>query len=622
MHNSLLEISSLTTFTNNSINLTEVNFSLEKSQIHSLIGERGVGKSVFVNCLLGKEKKFVGSIKYKGEEVSEILDDINRKKINFLIKEPMLADGLKVYENLFLIKDDNQSLFQRINHRALKKKTEEIFRQLNVTIDYRKFVHELTVEEKKVLEIAKLYHYKPDIVVMLEPTESLSKKSREIFFNLIKKLQENGTGIIYVTNKWEEALKVADKISIIYEGKIIEQLPSSEARKNPVKLLQLISGQPVNKHIEDEYELIQQENEDVIDAIFKATEYLTSNYELNDVLMMVCKYSSKIMNASSSSVYLIDDSTHTVMDFISHEKKKDYFSQLKTNVVMEIMKKDKPFYSSSAELDFDKKFKQNKKIKSILCYPILIRSNKTALVVASYDVIFSYEEKHLKYLKTLSKQAAIAIDNTRLLGKSTLLQETHHRIKNNLQTITSLIIMQKNNYKKTHNQNFDELIEDIVSRIKSIAVIHDLLSKDVEGRSIVNTKELINALLSFYVINGQPEIQLDLEDIFIPYNKTTSVSLIINELLNNCTKHAFKDIENGIIEISCKEIKEELTIKVSDNGKGLPEDFKLADLKSLGLFFVNSIVKYDFTGKFEIYNNNGTTAIIRIPREKLLLSKA
>jgi ribose transport system ATP-binding protein len=622
MSDKLLGIDSLSTFSGNTVNLNKVNFSLASSEVHALIGERGAGKYLFVNVLLGAEKEFTGKITFLDKDITYKASGMSKTKINFLIKEPMLAEGLKVYENFFLIKDNNKNFFQPINHLRLKKKVKEVFDHLNIFIDIKSFIHELTAEEKKVLEIAKLYYYKPDVVVMLEPTENLTKSSRDIFFDLVKMLKKRGTGIIYVTNKWEEALQIADKISIIYEGEIVGHLSASEAKKNPVRLIQFMSGLKINREVDKELDLIQKENEDVIDAIFTATEYLTSNYELNDVLKMLCKYSCKIMNSESCNIYLVDEHTHTVMDYISYSKTDSAISQIKTKVIMEVMKNNTYYYKNSNEDDFQSLFKKNKSKKSILCYPVQIRSNKTALIEVAYDTIFKYTEKQLRYLKTLSKQAAIAIDNTRLLGKSALLQETHHRIKNNLQTITSIIRMQKNNYEKIGRQNVDGLIDDIISRIKSIAVIHDLLSQDPEGRSIVNVKKLINALLEFYVIDGKPKVVLCIQDIFIPYNKTTSISLILNELLNNCIKHAFKKIEEGVIYISCQEKKDVIHISIKDNGKGLPDNFNIDELKSLGLFLVNSIVINDFSGRFNIYQESGTTATIEIPKEKLLLSKA
>ena len=622
MSDALLAIDKLSTHSTNSINLNNIDFKLEQSEVHALIGERGVGKGLFVNVLLGTEKAFDGTIRFLDSDISSKVGDISKTKINFLIKDPMLAEGLTIHENFFLIKRNKQNMFQIIHHRKLKKQITEIFKQLKIDFGNKQYVHQLTAEEKKELEIAKLYYYNPDIVVMFEPTENLTKKSRQLFFRLVNKLKKNGTGIIYVTNKWEEALKIADNISVIYEGELIGKMIASDAKKEPVKLLKLLSGLKTTEGFGQDSEILHKETEEVIDAIFKATEFLTSNYELNDVLNMLGKYACRIMNSDGCNIYLTDEKTKTIMDIISFSKFDETKTELKTEIVMDIMESKTYYYRNSEEESFGALFKTVKNVKAILCYPIIIRSRNTALLEVFYQARCTQTNKQLRYLKTLSKQAAIAIDNTRLLGKSALLQETHHRIKNNLQTITSIIKMQKNNYHKTKTQNVDVVIDDIISRIKSIAAIHDLLSKDVEGRSIVNMKEVINSLLAFYIIEDKPGVSFDLDDIFIPYNKTTSVSLIINELLNNCINHAFIDKNDGIIRITCKELKDSFLISIHDNGIGLPGGFSIEKLNSLGLFIVNSIVKYDFNGSFDVFNEDGTHAIIKIPKEKLLLSKA
>ncbi|MFW6262838.1 MAG: ATP-binding cassette domain-containing protein, partial [Thermotogota bacterium] len=218
MSEQLLEINSVSTFSGNTVNLKNVSISLAPSEVHALIGERGVGKGLIVDVLLGTEKQFNGNIIFNDKDITYKVGDISKTEINFLIKEPMLADGLRVYENFFLIKDNNRNFFQSINHLRLKKQVKEVFEQLNISIDIKAYIHQLTAEDKKVLEIAKLYFYQPDIVVMFEPTENLTKNSKEIFFDLLKKLKQNGTGILYVTDKWEEGLQIADNISIMFEG--------------------------------------------------------------------------------------------------------------------------------------------------------------------------------------------------------------------------------------------------------------------------------------------------------------------------------------------------------------------------------------------------------------------
>jgi ribose transport system ATP-binding protein len=224
------------------------------------------------------------------------------------------------------------------------------------------------------------------------------------------------------------------------------------------------------------------------------------------------------------------------------------------------------------------------------------------------------------YLSALSRQAAVAIDNTRLMGRSALLQESHHRIKNNLQTIISIIKMQQYQIKNSPQVSTKQIIEDVISRIKSIAAVHDLLSKSEVGGSIINLKLLIKEIINIYIHREKPQIDVHLDDIFIPYNKATTIGLIINELINNCMKHAFENFNGALIKIDCEELENNVSIKIEDNGRGISEDFYSANTNKLGLPLVNSIVKNEFHGTLKIIINKGTIVNILIPKETLSIS--
>jgi len=101
---------------------------------------------------------------------------------------------------------------------------------------------------------------------------------------------------------------------------------------------------------------------------------------------------------------------------------------------------------------------------------------------------------------------------------------------------------------------------------------------------------------------------LDLDDIFIPYNKATSLSLIINELVTNSFKHAFIGLDSGIITIHCKRFDELIFISVHDNGRGLPADFDITKIDSLGLSILQGIVTNDFQGEMKIKGEIGNTS--------------
>ncbi|MHB8063554.1 MAG: sensor histidine kinase, partial [Ruminiclostridium sp.] len=136
-----------------------------------------------------------------------------------------------------------------------------------------------------------------------------------------------------------------------------------------------------------------------------------------------------------------------------------------------------------------------------------------------------------------------------------------------------------------------------------------------------NLKEIIEVIsnllknISFEVITN-----LYLEDILIPYSKATSIALIINELISNCIKHAFKDGDLNIISISCRKEKEKIILTVENTGKSIPDDFYEKKTNGLGLSIVSSIIKHEFKGSIEFKKiEKGTKVEILLPIEKILI---
>ncbi|MEW9678067.1 histidine kinase dimerization/phosphoacceptor domain -containing protein [Lentibacillus sp. L22] len=149
-------------------------------------------------------------------------------------------------------------------------------------------------------------------------------------------------------------------------------------------------------------------------------------------------------------------------------------------------------------------------MKTIICIPVLIRSQVTGIIQVYYEDFYVYSSDESRYLAALARHAAMAIEDTRLMGRSALLQESHHRIKNNLQSIVGIISLQRNFVQQNATQSVNDILDNIISRIKSISAVHDLLSKDKLGRSIINVKEIIEEIISYSNYNSNFAIHLEM----------------------------------------------------------------------------------------------------------------
>jgi ribose transport system ATP-binding protein len=319
---------------------------------------------------------------------------------------------------------------------------------------------------------------------------------------------------------------------------------------------------------------------------------------------------------------LIDEATNTIIDTLEYKIKEDLQAQLKEEHILSIVQKRKLYYSNQREKNFVSMFEVNNKVKTVICVPVLIRSRVTGVIQIFYEKFYAHSTEEAKYLSTFVRYAALAIEDTRLMGRSALLQESHHRIKNNLQSIISLISLQKQVREVDSENKLNNVLDNIISRVKSIAAVHDLLAKDKLGRSIINIKDIVHIVANFFIsMNVKLKVELELDDIFISYNKATSIALIINELISNCIKHAFPYETGGLIRVECKRCSDYVLLSVEDDGVGISSCIDINKIDSLGLSIVSSIIKYEFKGELELISKSkGTKVIIRLPNDKVFVT--
>lgn len=200
-----------------------------------------------------------------------------------------------------------------------------------------------------------------------------------------------------------------------------------------------------------------------------------------------------------------------------------------------------------------------------------------------------------------------------LKEKEVLLMEIHHRVKNNLQIITSLLSLQSSRVK---DEDTLEIFRTSQDRVRSMALLHEKLYKS-EDIHRINIREyfddLISYLLTSYNQLDKVKVNLNIIDIQIDINLSITLGLIINELISNSIKHAFKGKSSGeiYVELSRTNKMDELQLVVSDNGIGMPKDFDVENSDTLGLELVRTLVT-QHDGKFKILQNDLTKFVITL----------
>lgn len=214
-------------------------------------------------------------------------------------------------------------------------------------------------------------------------------------------------------------------------------------------------------------------------------------------------------------------------------------------------------------------------------------------------------------LSTLANEISIMLETSRLMSRSLLLQESHHRIKNNLQMIISLLYIQKDQL--GGDQGFAKAIDATVGRVKSIAAVHDVLCGDTYGSGFLGLHDLTDCVLKMYQNTGI-EFQSDIEELCVAQEVATSVVLVLNELLSNCFKHAFTGLDSDypkhvLIRI-CTE-GEHVCLRVQDNGVGLPTGGPKK--QSLGMTILHALVENGMNGRIFFENDQGTAVTVELP---------
>lgn len=195
-------------------------FELKRGEVHALVGENGAGKSTLMKILVGAYKKDSGRIIYKGREVDipnpRVAQEIG---ISMVFQELNLMPHLTVAQNIFIGREPRRRSFPIfLDDQEINNKTKTLLEMLHVKVDPDVKVSELTVGKQQMVEIAKALSFNSEVIIFDEPTATLSEAETEELFNVIRKLKNQGIGIIYISHRLEELKKIADRVTVMRDG--------------------------------------------------------------------------------------------------------------------------------------------------------------------------------------------------------------------------------------------------------------------------------------------------------------------------------------------------------------------------------------------------------------------
>lgn len=210
--------------------LKNVDFNLEAGQVHALLGENGAGKSTLMKILAGAIQQSSGKVILNGAaiEVAKPADALSAG-IAMVYQETSLVPSLTVAQNLYL---GDEQPFNRL--RGLWIQAQQFLQSLNFGVDPAELVSNLGAAQKQMVEIARAVEKKAKIIIFDEPTATLTPEEKHHFFALINRLRDRGVAMVFITHALEEALEMADQITILRDGNLVETGPAAEFTRERV----------------------------------------------------------------------------------------------------------------------------------------------------------------------------------------------------------------------------------------------------------------------------------------------------------------------------------------------------------------------------------------------------
>ena len=232
--------------------LDNVSLEINRGEVHVLFGENGAGKSTLIQIIAGVHRQTKGKLYFNGEKT--VLQSVQHARdlgISAVFQEFSIIPQLSVQENLFLGSEAVKGPF--LDKITLRDQANETLMKLGFPLQPNTLVMYLSRAEQQMVEIAKAFRTKPSLVILDEPTASLTDRETNQLFAKIEELKKEGIGIIYITHRINEIKRIGDRITVLRDGKFISTIPVKEASEE--KLVELMTGRIIDQifpHIESQ----------------------------------------------------------------------------------------------------------------------------------------------------------------------------------------------------------------------------------------------------------------------------------------------------------------------------------------------------------------------------------
>lgn len=224
--------------------LDDMSVEFQRGEVHALLGENGAGKSTLIKVLAGAIEPDAGEIFINGKGFKRLNPKMSMEHgIQVIYQETNLIPALSAAENVFLGNLIKNGVV--VNQKSMYQETQKIFDSLRIKIDPRVSVKYLTTGQRQIVEIAKAVSRQAEIIVMDEPSSSLTNSEVEGLFQIVKDLQKKGVTIIYISHRLEELFQICERVTVMRDGQFIKTLPTAKTDRE--ELIRLMVGRTLSE---------------------------------------------------------------------------------------------------------------------------------------------------------------------------------------------------------------------------------------------------------------------------------------------------------------------------------------------------------------------------------------
>lgn len=392
--------------------------------------------------------------------------------------------------------------------------------------------------------------------------------------------------------------------------------------KNQVRLLSGIASQVAGAIQKGDRTRQLEKTAVQLHTLSEVSQAVTSNMYIDELLHLFVEMTARTMNYKVCSVMLVDPETNELVIKAVQSEHTEYASKPNLKVGESIAGRAVAEGRVLTVLDVKKHrdyrfpdIAQRAGLCSLASVPLHMRGQVIGVLNCYTGKQHQFTAEEIAILQALGAQAALAIDAAKLMVKSAVIQELHHRIKNNLQQIASLVRLQSHFSKYT---TVEDAMNDTLNRILAIAAVHELLSRDDLDTVSMNRviEQILHGVRQSVLPPGKSvAMSVEGDDVRLALNQATTLALVANELVQNAVEHGFADIDEGRICVRLSQSGDTVEMAVTNDGKPLPPDFDPAQSRSLGLRIVNDLVRGGLGGTFTMTHSDGITATVRFPRQ-------